>query len=267
MKIYTKTIILAILALIISVPLLTNAEEAVTEAVAPTSIRETPPKPPAPPSASVLENLRKEAKLRAENIKINQEIRKNKIEDRKEIASTSKAMIKDIRSEARDGIKLASSSTERKEIRKDMRRDLFKIEKEKILKQLEISMENLKQIRNRVESRIKKEQQNGKNMSNAIKLLGEADTKINIAKNAIKSFKEYDPRPMSLNASTTLVENSSSTQSINLDTARQLSQNAQKAIKDAHKAITDVVTAIAQSMGVKLGNPLEKASSTPATTE
>ncbi|MFA6078829.1 MAG: hypothetical protein WC779_03680 [Candidatus Omnitrophota bacterium] len=207
-------------------------------------------------SPSIRNIIRTDIENRVQNLKANEEARKNQIDERIGIASSSRAMIKDTRIEARAELKIASSSQERKEIRKEMRRDIFNIERLRIAKQLELSVQNLKQVRDRINSRIQKEQQDGKDMSKAIVLLATADAKILAANTALQALKDLIPKPMTtaVSASTTVQANISSVQSVNLDAARQAVMAVQKAIKDAHRALTDVVVEIAHSMGLKLGN-------------
>ncbi|MFA6295284.1 MAG: hypothetical protein WC666_02570 [Candidatus Paceibacterota bacterium] len=218
------------------------------------SINKPIPKPPVPKgiSPSVRNTIRTDIENRVQNSKANDEARKNLIDERLGIASTSRNMIKDVRVEARGDIKMASSTQARQEIRKEMRRDIFDITRQKMVQQLELSMQNLKQVRDRVDSRIKKEKQNGKDMSKAITALVTADAKISAVKTAIQNFKDFNPKTLTTASSTTQTAGTPG-QSVNLDSARQMMSLVQSAIKDAHRSLTDVVVAIAHAMGQKLG--------------
>lgn len=249
--------------LIIGIPFVSKAKD--NASIASATLAPSIVKPAINASSSILNTMRTNAENRLQNAKINQEARKNLIDERKNIASTSHAMIKDIRAEARGEIRAASSTTARQIIRQEMRRDVFNIQRQKIAQQLELSIQNLKQIRARIDSRIKKEQQNGKDMSAAIKLLIIADTKIATATDTLNAFKAFSPKLIIIASSTPQVTSNVTQQVIHLDVARQMMTIVQKDIKDAKKSLTDIVVAIAHAIGQKLGNSV--ATSTPSTTE
>jgi len=245
---------------IVCIPLISKAQTTDSTTVN-TSVIASPssspiPKSPTPKAipTSVRNTIRTDIENRVQNSKVNDETRKNLIDERLGIASTSRNMVKDVRVEARSAIKTASSTQIRQEIRKEMRRDVFEITRQKMVQQLELSMQNLKQVRDRIASRIEKEKQNGKDMSKAIVLLNTADAKISAVKTAIQNFKDFNPKTLA-NASSTPQTTNTPGQSIGLDPARQIMSLAQSAIKDAHKSLTDVVVAIAHAMGQKLGQP------------
>jgi hypothetical protein len=121
--------------------------------------------------------------------------------------------------------------------------------------QFEIALNNLSNIRGRLDSRITKEQGAGRDMSKAIALLAVADAKISVASTSVAALDAF-----ALNASTTVT----ATTTIDRDAARELADAAKKAIKDAQKALNDVVVAIAHAMGLKLG--LDGHATTTATT-
>ncbi|MFA6601301.1 MAG: hypothetical protein WCT02_00335 [Candidatus Paceibacterota bacterium] len=172
----------------------------------------------------------------------------------------------------RDGM-MASTSARREEIRGEMKEyrnegrelmvSIFRNRKENAVKQLQVAVKNLVDIRTRIDSRIKKEQANGKDMSQAVSLLEVANTKITLANQAVKALMDYNPQ-----VSTTVSASASSTMTsqafINLDQVRSLITNAQKTIKDARGALNDVVVSIAKTLGLKLGEKTQnsEASST-----
>jgi hypothetical protein len=164
------------------------------------------------------------------------------------------------------------------ERREPMNFDMFRQRKENAAKQFEVAVNNLKNLRERIGSRIEKEQQNGKDMAKAKLLLGVADTKLTALKSAMDILKAYTPvktdcevQPRVANSTSTprgskdcinQPEVNAST-TVNLDTARTLVENVQKAIRASQKALNDVIVEIAHSLGFKLGNPNENATSTP----
>lgn len=168
---------------------------------------------------------------------------------RREIKDERKDEIRDIREQGREDMKNASSSKERREIRKDMRKDEFKVRKEAITRQLNVTLNNLKQIRERISARIDKSVSEGRDMTKAKSLLVIADSKIALAEQAIGLVAILNPTATSTTATSTPV--------IDLGKPREVGELAIKALKKAHEALVNVVIAIAHSMG--LGN----ASTTP----
>ena len=130
---------------------------------------------------------------------------------------------------------------------KELRVDTFKIQQGNIADQLNRALNNLKQVRGRIQDRITESTQSGKDMTAAQALLAIADTKITIAGTAIATFVAYNPTTTSIASST-----ASTTTDIQLDRPRQVAGSAIAAIKDAKNSLNDVVTAIAQSLGVDL---------------
>lgn len=284
MKKHYYLYIALIMALFITAPFAARAEEATAEvtveATATTDTQIRPgTKPPVRPGTPVPAMLRDQLRTKAENIQNNVEARNKLLEGRKD-ASTTKPMIradikmmasstlkeradirsdrreevKDLRQEGRQDMKNASNTIERREIRKDMRMDIFKARKEAIIKQLTVSLNNLKQIRERIGSRIEKAAAEGRDMTKAKSLLVTADTKITAAINAVQALIAYTPTTVTATSST----ETSAEASVELNKPRQMGEVAIKAIKEANTALVAVVRAIAQAMG--LGN---NATSTP----
>ncbi len=178
-------------------------------------------------------------------------------EDRREINDDRRENVKDIREEGREDIKNASSSGERREIRKDMRKDEFKARKDAIVKQLGITLKNLKQIRERISLRIEKASTEGRDMTNAKSLLIVADSKITMAEQAIGTVMNFNPV---ISATTT----ASST--IDIIKPREVGETAIKALKQAREALVDVVRAIAHAMGLGNATTTPPVVTPPATT-
>src|SRR3989344_1085976 len=235
-KIHSKysSIILAILAGLIAVPIITKAEN----------------------RPSVLPMLRNAVKERVEDAGNNEAIR-NKIldkvasttrEQRAEIENERRIEAQGTRRENRNDIRNASTSEDRREIRQSMHRDEFEVRKAAVVRQLNLALNNLKQIRERISSRIDKATASGRAMSDAKDLLVIADNKMALAEQDINSVFVVQPFPTP--AATT-------TDNVELNKPRKVADNAIAAIKTAREALVEVVRAIAHSMG--LGN----ATSTP----
>ena len=84
------------------------------------------------------ENARKELELKNKKLlenKIASSTKPKILEVRKDIRDDRREDVSDILKETRENIREASSTMERREIRKDMRLDIFKVRKEAIIKQ------------------------------------------------------------------------------------------------------------------------------------
>lgn len=278
MKKHYYLYIVAILALIAIIPTTARAEDAATFNVqvdASADVEVRPGTPPPRPGTPVPVMIREQLRGKNENIQNNVEIRNKMLENRK-LASTTRPMlgqgvramasstrierkdirddrreeVGDIRREGRDDMRIASTTGERREIRKDMRMDIFKVRKDTVIRQLNVSLNNLKQIRERISSRIDKATSEGRNMTDAKNLLVTADAKITAAIAAVDALKSLTPPAITATTSTEV--------SVDLNKPRQAGGAAIKAIKDANQSLVAVVRAIAHAMG--LGN---NASTTP----
>jgi hypothetical protein len=125
-----------------------------------------------------------------------------------------------------------------------MRLGMFEARKHMVTHELDVAIHNLGNIRERLDSRIQKEQAAGRNMSAGISALATADAKIKIASDAVAALETYAPE-----ASTTITTSST----VSLDTARSMVEAAKDAIKVAQRSLNDVVVAIAHALGVNLG--------------
>ncbi len=250
--------VFATAALVAVLPVISQAQENNTpvnaDASVNASIQDTPPAnsgqplPPPGPSGTIRAKLRSDYDTRLQNLKNNQEYRNDIIQERRGIATSTHAEIRNIRAEDRPGIKGATSTEERRDLRKDMRFDIFNARKQAVIGQLTISLNNLKEIRTRISSRIDKESQAGRNMTSAKAALVTADAKIVIAQNAINALS-------SISATSTIGTTATTTASTTIDLMRprQSAQTAIMALKDARGSLNQVVVAIAHSMGLKLG--------------
>lgn len=123
--------------------------------------------------------------------------------------------------------------------------------KETVSKQLDVAIKNLEELRKRIGSRTEKDRMTNKDMGMVIELLKIADKKIALAKEALAKLRAYEP----------ITKDAATTTPINLDQIRGIIDNAHKSIKEAHRALTDVVVAIAKISGV---NKERISTSTPA---
>ncbi len=243
-------------------------------------------------ATSIREKIKADINGKVQNIKTNQEIRNTLLEERTATArpkigtpltggmnvnGASSTMPRDVRGmpiRLDNKPHFASStmaSTTRAIVERDQERiqeyrdngktmitSAFKMRKNLVIKEMQTALNNLSQIRERINTRIQKEQQNGKNMTDATNLLKIADGKIAAATTAINLVTDYMPST----ASTTIASTTEAT--VNVDKARQLISDAQKTIRDARESLNKVVVAIAKAMGLKLGH--ENASTTTSTT-
>ena len=266
MKKHYYIYIIALLALVAVLPVSARAEDGADDAMTPPPVPQDvqPPAPGTPPvqrpgmpvPAMLREQLRGG---KTENIQNNMGIR-NKLlgaatstrpglrmmasstrAERRDIREDRRDEVGDIRRDGREDMRNATNTMERREIRRDMRADIFKVRKDALVKQLTVSIENLKQIRDRIASRIEKATSAGRDMTSAKSALVTADAKIQTAISAIEAVKTYvAPAPTA----------SSTDQSVELAKPRQIGDAAIKAVKDAHEALVAVVRAIAHAMGL-----------------
>ena len=127
--------------------------------------------------------------------------------------------------------------------RKETRMELFREERNAVVKNLQQVLNNLKQLRTRAESRIVKAEASGRDMTQAKSLLPSVDIKITNAQTAIDKVSQYMANGTST-ASTT----------IDLKKPRELVNAANKAIKEVKESLNEVIKSIAHAMGLELGN-------------
>ncbi len=131
------------------------------------------------------------------------------------------------------------ANSERMEVARKMKRDVFQIRKDALVKQLNISIENLTNIAGRIAERIVKVESEGRNVTEAKASLVIANDKLVKAKAAVATFVAYVPPTAS---STTAVE-------VDLEKPRQVGDAAIKAVKEARDAFKKVIQDIAKNMG------------------
>jgi hypothetical protein len=160
------------------------------------------------------------------------------------------------REEFRDRIK------EMRQDAKEARLDLFAMKQNLLVEQLTRAIDNLKQIRERISSRIDKEASTTRDMTEAKNLLITADASIKAAETSIQSLANYTPP-----AAASTEANASTT--VDLARPREIGADAIKAVNDARKALNDVVRAIAHAMGLKTGQdrPVPPTATSSSTTQ
>src|SRR6185369_8929686 len=97
-----------------------------------------------------------------------------------------------------------------------------------------------------------KAEQSGRTMTNAKNLLVIADQKITSAQSAIDTLANLSATS-TIATSTQATSTASTTTEVDLGKPRVIGSAAIRAVKDAQRALKDVVVAIAHSMGLKLG--------------
>jgi hypothetical protein len=261
------------LAAIVAIPSAVGAQSAEIQTSASIKASSTGP--------GVLQKMRTEVQVKGQNLKANQDSRNDLIRkiststasstnEKRDIQKNAQQNIKTIRDGIQTDRKLATTTAARREFRADMEVRMFQIRKEILVRQLNLALANLKQIRTRIVARIEKAEQSGRNMTEARSALtiadaklGNAQTQINVLVNLSTSTLPTTVVTASTTASTTGTTASSTVQ-IKLEKPRQLGEAAIKAVKDARDALNLVVRAIAKNMG--LGNGNVSATTTASTT-
>jgi hypothetical protein len=186
-----------------------------------------------------------------------QDALKNRIEDLKEridIKNQKKEDIRDMRDDAKNRFASTTIVGERRNIKEELRNDVLKTRQNAIVKQLNISISNLEQIKSRLGSRIEKASKDGRDMTNARLAMAQVDIKMKEAKDAVVAIQTFVPP--TVNATTTP----------NLTKPQELVKKAQNSIKAVRDSLNKVVVAIAKSMGLKLGEPAPKPQDNNAST-
>jgi hypothetical protein len=270
-------IIMIALAIVV-LPNIIKAEEGATTEQPPQTQPAVPPqgqnpqnrpeqlKPGQKPPLTNMPVIRDELRKKIEDAKANQDVRnkllpnpvkgaiKENRDEMRKTESTTHEDIRDIRQDARKEMRAASSTEDRKEVANQARLDVFKAKQDRLIKELTLAIENIKQIRNRVSSRIDKAASEGRNMTEPKKLLVGVDQKISVAQDAVKTLSTMTPPPPK-NPTTT-------PDMVNVEKPRQLGEDAIKKVKVAREALNAVVVSIAKHMG--LGPKDKPATTTPA---
>jgi hypothetical protein len=215
----------------------------------------TPPMtpPPAPPKGRAA-TIKSNIETRIEQNKDTRNTLLQKVEVRKELASTTKGIRMEARGEIKDMRDAHASSTEmfkrdakdmRKDIAKKMEARMFEARKNALVKELNLSLANLTDVSTRISTRITKAESEGRTMTEAKTLLTAAGQKLDRAKIEVAAFA-------ALNATSTPSGAATTTAEVDLTRPRVAGDAAIKSVKDARDAYQKVVVAIAHAMGVKV---------------
>jgi hypothetical protein len=284
MQIYKKYLLCFfsfVLLLVASSTIRTAQAQTLIDTTTATGISNTIDSGPAVNAPAIRDRIRADLDAKMQNARTNQEVRNQMLENGYKITSTTPARppLKNppklekqssttpafLNQRAPQGLKeenRLSKEMERKELEeKEMERknegraftmalDLLKNKKDTLGKQLDVALKNLVDLRKRIGTRIEKDRNAGKDLSTVTPLLKIADTKLMAAKQAVDAVKNYKPENSSTSpASSQNASTSQSNRLVDLKTIRTLVDKAQMAIKDAHKALNDVVVAIAKISG------------------
>jgi hypothetical protein len=115
--------------------------------------------------------------------------------------------------------------------------NMFKVRQQNITQELQNALNNLTNIRGRIQSRIDKEVASGTDMTDAKTLLGKADAKIIAAQSAIDSISR-------LSTAGTINLSPAASTTVDLNKPRLMTFASQRAVKDAQNALNDVISAI-----------------------
>ncbi len=178
--------------------------------------------------------------------------REDRREDRKDLWASTTMMRKEFRASTTDMFK--KFKDDRKDVVEKMRKDAFQIRKEALVEHLNFALENLGDIRNRINERINKLDAEGKDTTAAEADLMVADTKIASAKVSIDALAALDDTSVSATAS--------STAEVELAKPRQVGDAAIKAVKDARDALKEVIQEIVKLVGKGRLNATTTASTT-----
>ncbi len=270
MKKYYYSLALLAFAAIVLIPGATQAEEASVSPSASASVSASVTASPTPVPANIREKLRMELELKNQNLKANQGFRNDILEKKRMASSTAsttdktirrdlkevKGDIKDVRGDFRDDVKdikkdakdevkdlmrdhrNSTTSPNKQELRREIELRLFQAHKDMLVRQLNLAVTNLKQIRERISSRITKAEQSGKNMTESKALLVTADAKIVAAETAITALANFSVGTST--ASTT----GTTPATVKLDKPREIGDKAIKAVKEARDALLKVIVSI-----------------------
>ncbi len=236
-----------------------------------TSISNTIYSGPAGNAPAIRDRIRADVDAKMQNARTNQEVRNQMLEGGYKITSSTPARLPlknpprlekqssttpaSINQRASQGLQAQNKLPKELESKNESRAftmalDLLKNKKDTLGKQLEVALKNLVDLRKRIGTRIEKDRNAGKDLSTITPLLKIADSKLATAKQAVDAVKNYKPENTTTSpASSQLASTSQSNRLVDLQTVRTLVDKAQIAIKDAHKALNDVVVAIAKISG------------------
>jgi hypothetical protein len=179
----------------------------------------------------------------------------NRREDRKDLWASTTMMRKELRASTTDMFK--KFKDDRKDIMGKMGKETFEIRKNALVEHLNFALENLLNIRGRIEDRIIKNEAAGRDMTEAKSKLIIADKKLSDAQTAVDVLAALTVS----NRDTSVTAEASTTVEIELTKPRQVGDSAIKAVKDARDALKKVIEAIAKNSGK--GKGTANATTTP----
>ncbi|MDB5259168.1 MAG: hypothetical protein JWO73_376 [Candidatus Taylorbacteria bacterium] len=195
-----------------------------------------------------------------ENAAQNRDQRNKVLEERKDIKKTRIDQVKDIRTDAKAEMKAEKGDkAARKETMNKMRNEVFTARRDAIVKQLNLSIENLQNIKARIDTRIAKLKADGKDTSAAEKILATATEKIAAAKTNIDALAAIVP-PANATAS------SSASAETDLTKPRALAETAMKSVREARDVLKNAVESIAHSMGREIDHKTATGTAVTAST-
>ncbi len=171
------------------------------------------------------------------NKEVRKEINKEKKEEIKDLREVVKEERKDLRASSTEMFK--KNKDDRKELAKKMQINMFEIRKNALIKELNFSLNNLTDIRGRINNKITKIEAGSTTATEARAALVIADDKLAKAKIAVDAFTAFS-------YSTSTPKTGSTTPEINLDKPRKIGDAAIKAVKDARDALRKVIDIVAK---------------------
>jgi len=198
---------------------------------------------------SIREKIRADIEARSKDLKNNQDVRRTMLDQK--LGSTTnviRAMGPDQKPkyDPYNSTSTIITGSDRQTVNRSTKVSDFLQKKTAVTEQFKIAMDNLTNLRERIGSRVAKEQQAGKDMSQANTLLVAADTKLSQLKSDISALQSY--------AASIPTDQSIASSSINIDSARSLVNAVQNSIRSSQKALSAVIVEIANAVGVELDN-------------
>ena len=156
-----------------------------------------------------------------------------------------------------------ASSTEAREARHDeikkLRRDIFEIRRNTVVKELNNRLDDLTSLQTRALARLSKMKTAGRDVGAAEVLFATANDKLNQAKLDVAAFSAQI-------ASATPSAPASSTDEVDLTHPRQAANTASQSIKSAREALKKAIVALAKTSGKHEGEEGRDATSTATST-
>lgn len=194
------------------------------------------------------ENIREEKQDRKEDGKtLRQDFRadratlKNSTSTKRETAE----QVRDLRQDLQEDVKARNEEAREKikderahirDLKEERRREQAKKHFDHMVARMVAHIERLEKLADRIDSRIKKFEATGRDMTKAKQLLVTAEAKISAAKSALETFKTEGSAIVATIASTTPKDT--------LKNLKSLADVVEKAIKEAHRALVDAVNSM-----------------------